>query len=431
MESGHSEGSNKTNEIKHEHSDWRNYRSSSSNLQKNDNTPVAGELRKRDGNGTAIGLALFALLIALSGAALGGFAFYRSMNQPTVISAASPDGYYTGNSIEFEETSVAAIAGKVTPAVVSIVSESYRSSYYGMGSIAQSAGTGMIVSSDGYVITNKHVVEGSRNIKIITDSGETYSNVELLGTDPLNDVAYLKITDASNLPTVNLGDSKTISVGQPVLAIGNALGAYQNSVTQGIIGGTGRSVEAGDSSGKNIEYLTDMLQTDAAINPGNSGGPLVNAAGEVIGINTATSTSAEGLGFAIPISAVKGMLKRIMDDGKAERAYLGLSYTTITAEVAKTYKLPVKQGAYVHSETSTGRANDAIVKGGPADKAGIKNDDIITKIGNIEVGRAGSISTLVGEYKVGDTIQITLLRDGKEQTVNVTLEAYADDYDYR
>lgn len=430
MESGHSEDSNKTSEVKHEHSDWRNYRPTSPNLASND-TPVAGAPRKRDGSGTAIGLAVFALLIAMAGAGLGAFAFYRSLNQPTVISTTSSDGYYTGNSTEFKETSIAAIASKVTPAVVSIVSESYRSSYYGMGSIAQSAGTGMIVSSDGYVITNKHVVEGSRNIKIITDDGETYSNVKLLGIDPLNDVAYLKISDAKNLPTVNLGDSKTISVGQPVLAIGNALGAYQNSVTQGIIGGTGRSVEAGDSSGNNIEFLTDMLQTDAAINPGNSGGPLVNAAGDVIGINTATSTSAEGLGFAIPISAVKGMLKRIMDDGKAERAYLGLSYVTITPEVAKEYDLSVKQGAYVHTESSTGRVGNAITKGGPADKAGIKNDDVITKIGNIEVGRAGSISTLVGEYKVGDTIQVTLLRDGKEQTVNVTLEAYADDNDYR
>ena len=425
MESGHTEDSDKNSEKKHEYSDWRNYRPSSPSLAK-DNTPVVGQPRKRNGNGAAIGLAIFALLVAIVGAGLGGYAFYRSLNQPTVVSTVNSDGYYTGNSTEFEETSVAAIAGKVTPAVVSIVSESYRSSYYGMGSISQSAGTGMIVSSDGYVITNKHVVEGSRNIKIITDDGETYDNVKLLGIDPLNDVAYLKIPDVKDLPTVNLGDSKSIAVGQPVLAIGNALGAYQNSVTQGIIGGMGRSVQAGDSSGGNIEYLTDMLQTDAAINPGNSGGPLVNASGDVIGINTATSTSAEGLGFAIPISAVKGMLRRIMEDGKAERAYLGLSYVTITPEVAKEYKLPVKQGAYVHSETSVGRSTEAIVKGGPADKAGIKTDDIITKIGNIEVGRAGSISTLVGEYKVGDTIQITLLRDNKEQVVNVTLEAYEE-----
>lgn len=279
----------------------------------------------------------------------------------------------------------------------------------------------MIVTPDGYIITNKHVIDGARSVQVVTDSGDTYDNVEIVGTDPLNDVAYLKIKNVSNLPTIPLGDSKTIAVGQPVLAIGNALGAYQNSVTQGIIGGTGRSVEASDSNGQNVEYLTDMLQTDAAINPGNSGGPLVNAAGEVIGINTAVSTDAQGLGFAIPISAVKGMLNSIIDNGKAERAYLGLSYLAITSEVAKEFQLPVSQGAYIHSDNNR---QSAIVSGGPAAKAGLKDGDIITKIGNIEVGRAGSIATLVGEYKVGDTIQVTIIRDKEEMYVNVTLEAY-------
>ena len=319
------------------------------------------------------------------------------------------------------ETSIANIVSKVTPAVVSIISEIRTSGYFGYGGVSQASGTGMIVTSDGYILTNKHVVDGARSVQIITDAGDTYDDVDIIGTDPLNDVAYLKINGVNDLPTIPLGDSKTIAVGQPVLAIGNALGAYQNSVTQGIIGGTGRSVEASDSSGQNVEYLTDMLQTDAAINPGNSGGPLVNAAGEVIGINTAVSTDAQGLGFAIPISAVKGMLKNIIDNDKAERAYLGLSYITITSEVAKEYKLPVSQGAYVHSDNNR---QGAVVSGGPAAKAGIKDGDIITKIGNIEVGRAGSISTLVGEYKVGDTIQLTIIRDKQEIVVNVTLEAY-------
>lgn len=401
--------------------DWRNYRSTSQKTE----TPVVGVSHKSDKNGTAIGIAVFGIIVGIIGCAIGGFALYKSFQQPTVISTSSTEGYYTGNSAEFESTSIASIVSKVTPAVVSIVSEGYSSSRFGLGGVTQSAGTGMIVSSDGYVITNKHVVNGSRKIKIITDDGTTYNDVKLLGTDPLNDVAYLKIPDAKNLPTITLGDSKTIAVGQPVLAIGNALGAYQNSVTQGIIGGTGRSIAAGDSSGSSVEYLADLLQTDAAINPGNSGGPLVNAAGDVIGINTATSTSAEGLGFAIPISAVKGMLKRIQEDGKAERAYLGLSYVTITAEVAKEYNLSVKQGAYIYSEGAS--SGSAIVKNGPADKAGIKDKDIVTKVANVEVGRAGSISTLVGEYKVGETIQLTLLRDGKERIVNVTLEAYDEE----
>ena len=165
----------------------------------------------------------------------------------------------------------------MTPAVVSIISEVRTTGYFG-SSTGQASGTGMIVTSDGYIVTNKHVVSGARSVQVITDSGDTYDDVEIVGTDPLNDVAYLKISGVSDLPTIPLGDSKTIAVGQPVLAIGNALGAYQNSVTQGIIGGTGRSIQAADSTGKNVENLTDMLQTDAAINPGNSGGPLVNAA---------------------------------------------------------------------------------------------------------------------------------------------------------
>ena len=166
-----------------------------------------------------------------------------------------------------------------------------------------------------------------------------------------------------------------------------------------------------------------MLQTDAAINPGNSGGPLVNAAGEVIGINTAVSTDAQGLGFAIPISAVKGMLKNIIDNGKAERAYLGLSYVTITSEVAKEFNLSVNQGAYVHSDNSR---QSAVVSDGPADKAGIEDGDIVSKINGVQVGRAGSIATLIGEYKVGDVVPVTIIRDNKEMVVNVTLSAYKD-----
>lgn len=385
---------------------------------KTDNRP------RRSRNGGIIALAVFSLLVGAAGLTFGIIALFKD-NAPTVTeTVTSIDGYYAGNSVEFEETSVANIVSKVTPAVVSIISETRTSGYYSFfgGGTSQSAGTGMIVSSDGYIITNKHVVEGATKVTVVTDAGDSYEDVSIVGEDPLNDVAYLKIKGAKDLPTITLGDSKTIAVGQPVLAIGNALGAYQNTVTQGIISGTGRSVTASDSDGSNSETLTDMLQTDAAINPGNSGGPLVNAAGDVIGINTAVSTSANGLGFAIPISATKGMLKRIMEDGKDERAYLGLTYITVTAEVAKEAKLSVNHGAYIYNNSS--RSGEAVVKNGPADRAGIKTGDVITKVGSIEVGRAGSISTLIGEYKAGDNVQLTYIRDGKEYTTIVELEAY-------
>ncbi len=412
MESGTSANTTNTH-------DWRNYRSD--NIAKPAETSNTNRSRSRANNHTAIGIAIFSALLGCAGIVFGVLAFVyvlNNKNEPTTV--VSAEGYYTGNSAEFKETSIAGIASKVTPAVVSIVSSVYTTNYFGYGSTGQAAGTGMIVTSDGYVLTNKHVIDGATDIKIITDAGDTYENVEIVGTDPLNDVAYLKINGASDLPTVTLGDSKTIAVGQPVLAIGNALGAYQNSVTQGIISGTGREVAAGDSNGRNVEYLTDMLQTDAAINPGNSGGPLVNAAGDVIGINTAVAGDANGLGFAIPISATKGMLNNIIKNNKAERAYIGVSYTTITAEVAKQYKLSVNHGAYVRSSNG----GSAVVKNGPADKAGLKDGDIITKVGNVEVGRAGSVSTLVGEFMSGDTVTFTILRNGEEKTINITLGSY-------
>ncbi|MBR3164314.1 trypsin-like peptidase domain-containing protein [Candidatus Saccharibacteria bacterium] len=403
--------------------DWRNYRSPASTTHAAH--PVKTS-KPRTASSPATPLAIFALLLGAIGCTLGVIAALNSFNASnanTPSQTANNASYYSGNSAEFKETSIASIANKVTPAVVSIVAESYSPTNffnYFSDSTTQSAGTGMIVSTDGYILTNKHVVSGASGFKVITDSGDTYEDVEVVGTDPLNDLAFLKINGVSDLPTVTLGDSKTIAAGQPVLAIGNALGAYQNSVTQGIVSGTGRSLAASNSDGSGTETLTDMIQTDAAINPGNSGGPLVNAAGDVIGINTAVSASAQGLGFAIPIAAAKGMLHSLIEDGTAARAYLGVAYITLTADIAKTYDLPVNQGAYLHSANS--RA--AIASGGPADKAGLRADDIITKVGDVEIGHAGSILTLVGEYKAGDTVQITYLRGDKTHTTNLTLGAY-------
>ena len=256
---------------------------------------------------------------------------------------------------------------------------------------------------------------------MILDDGTTYDNVEVVATDPLNDVAYLKIKDVSGLTPATLGNSKTINVGQQVIAIGNALGEYQNSVTAGIISGTGRSVTAADSAGSSVETLTDMIQTDAAINSGNSGGPLVNAAGEVIGINTATSASAENMGFAIPISSVKGMLEQLIKTSKAERTYLGVYSVAITPEVAKAYNLPVSTGAYLYSSS----AYSSIVKNSPAEKAGLKDKDIIVAVNGVEVGAAGSLSDLIGEYKPGDTVQLKVVREGNEIAINATLEGYS------
>ncbi len=356
------------------------------------------------------------MVAALAGFGLSIYNFFHE--SPTTFSYIGNDG----NSANFTEGSIAETAAKVTPGVVSIVTEIQTTGFFGQSSTSSAAGTGMIVTEDGYVLTNKHVISDATSVSVVLDDGTTYDKVKLVGVDPLNDVAFLKIQDAKGLPTVTLGDSKTISVGQQVIAIGNALGQFQNTITAGVISGTGRSITATDSSYSSAETLTDMIQTDAAINSGNSGGPLVNAAGQVIGINTATSSDADGIGFAIPISSVKGMLKNIITNNSAKRAYLGAYYVVITPDVAKNYNLPVSSGAYLYSP----QQYSAIITDGPADKAGLEEKDIILEINGVKVGSAGSISTLIGEYMPGETIQFKVLRGKEEKTIDVKLEEYKD-----
>ena len=367
-------------------------------------------------NRAAIVLAGLALICGVGGLVMGWMALGKASTPLTLLESGAD-----GNAANFVEGSIADIAEKVSKSVVSIVTSTKSLNLFGQSVDQAAAGTGIIATTNGYVITNKHVVNGANKVTVVLDDGTTYEDVKVVATDPLNDVAFLKIDDVSDLPAATLGNSKTIQVGQQVIAIGNALGEYQNSVTAGIVSGTGRSVTASDGTGYNTETLSDMIQTDAAINSGNSGGPLVNAAGEVIGINTATSTTAENMGFAIPISSVKGMLEQLKETGKAQRTYLGVYSIAITPEVAKEYNLPVETGAYLYSQSSY----SAIVKDSPAAKAGLKDKDIVTAVNGVKVGAAGSLSDLIGEYKPGDTVQLTVVREGKEIAVNVTLEGYS------
>jgi serine protease Do len=367
---------------------------------------------------SALIIAIVALLVALGAAAGAGLVIAGNG-----LDWFNQGGYFDGNTTQLESNTVEGVVTKVAPGVVSITTEtqSTQRNWYGGTSTESAAGTGMIVTKDGYVLTNKHVVDGATKVTVITDAGDVYENVKVAATDPLNDVAFLKIDGVQDLPAVELGNSKTLKVGQPVMAIGNALGQYQNTVTQGVISGLGRSITAEDGNGES-ENLTDMIQTDASINPGNSGGPLVNAAGQVIGMNTAVSTSANGLGFAIPIGAVRGMLVTLTQSGTAAKAYLGVYYQAITPELATEKKLPVKKGAYV----SRGDNQTAVIKGSPAEQAGVKDGDIITKVNDDEVGTAGSLSALLSEYMAGQTVKITVLRDGQTTELSVKLTAYED-----
>lgn len=381
--------------------------------------PVAEKRRSRRQR-RALWILLFLLLFAgLS--AYGGYRLSDVLRQQG-LTGVTPRTLVAndGNKVVTEaEASISGVVEKVAPSVVSIVTETQANSLRGVVTQA-GAGTGMIVSANGYVLTNKHVIEGADAVSIVLTDGTTYDKVKLVGTDPLNDVAFLKIEGVSDLPAVEIGNSSSLRVGQSVVAIGNSLGQYQNTVTSGIVSGVGRPVSA--QSGDTVENLNDLIQTDAAINPGNSGGPLLNLQGQVIGINTAVAQDAQGVGFALPINATKGILKGVLTKGKVERAYIGVNYVTITPEVAKQYDLNVKTGAYVISAEG---GKPAIVTGSPADRAGIKEKDIITKVNGVDVGKAGDVASLVGEYAPGDTIELSVLRGGAPQTIRITLAAYS------
>jgi len=359
----------------------------------------------------------FGAIILIALGIVGGMILTRSMGP--YASPALTSGSDGNATVTAEESSIASVAEKVGPSVVSIVTETRSRSYYGTTS-GQAAGTGIVVSKDGYIMTNNHVLQDATNVSVVDSNGELYEDVDVIGRDPLNDIAFLKIKSNKEFTPATLGNSATIRTGQQVVAIGNALGQYSNSVTSGIISGTGRPITASSGDGGATESLTDLIQTDASINPGNSGGPLVNMAGQVIGINTAIVEDANGIGFAIPINATKGVLAGVLETGKVNRAYLGVNYLTITPDVAREYNLNVNNGAYIKADGSS----NPVVSGSPADKAGLKSGDIITKINNETIGSQGSLSSILGEYRPGDKITITYLRDGKENTTSLTLGTY-------
>lgn len=364
------------------------------------------------------GVAVLALIAGFAGATLQDIVADGTSNV-TVLNSSKDDGNKT---VTPDEESIAAVAKAVSPSVVSVLTTTNQTSrFYNQQVQQEGAGTGMIVSSNGYILTNKHVVDGADKVTVVLTDGKTYDNVDVLGSDPLNDVAFLKISNVSNLPAITLGDSKTIRIGQSVVAIGNALGQYQNSVTSGIISGTGRPVVAstGGANDGSAESLNDLIQTDAAINSGNSGGPLLNLKGQVIGINTAIAADAQSIGFAIPISATKGLLAHVIKTGRVERAYLGVQYVSITADVKEQYNLPVNRGDYITAERG-----DSVQQGGPADKAGIKDKDIITSVNGYKVGEVASVSSLISEYEPGQKVELTVLRGGKEVSLTATLGTY-------
>ena len=359
------------------------------------------------------------------------FGFIRVLLLAAFITGAILVAYYVGKSspsnieqkrqtVVQEGEVIADIAEEVGPSVVSIVTKQQsevRSLYYGSRiRNTQAAGTGVIIDSNGLILTNKHVVpEGTNNVQVVTDDGEVYEDAEIIGRDSLNDLAILKVNNAKDFKPAQLADSDSVRTGQKVIAIGNALGQFQNTVTSGIISGMGRPIEASDESGAGAEQLTNLFQTDAAINSGNSGGPLLNFNGEVIGINTAVAADAENIGFAIPINEAKGIVESVQTTGKVSRPYLGVRYVMLSASTAKELDVSTTRGAYISTDEGS------IVSGSPAEKAGLKPGDIITKVNNITLGNTIPLASAIGRFKVGDTVELTVVRSDKEQKVKATL----------
>jgi serine protease Do len=320
----------------------------------------------------------------------------------------------TTQHLVLEESSKVIDAAKtVTPAVVSITTSQNVQDFFGQVSQQQGGGTGIIITNDGLIVTNKHVAQAGDSLKVLTADGKTY-DAQVVALDPTNDLAILKI-NATGLPVVQLGDSSSLQVGQWVIAVGNALGNLQNTVTVGVISARERQLTAGD--GTQSEQLSNLLQTDAAINPGNSGGPLVNLAGQVIGIDTAVAGGAQGIGFAIPINEVQQAINSYQKTGKIVKPLLGVRYVSITPQVVSQLNLTVNNGALIMAPQGT----DAVQAGSPADAAGLKANDIILQINGEAVDVNHSLASRIGEYQPGDEVTVTYSRNKAQQTVKLKL----------
>lgn len=285
-------------------------------------------------------------------------------------------------------------------------------------------GSGFIISNDGLILTNRHVVSyNDVKYTVITDNEEKYE-AKVLAKDPVNDIAILKI-EANNLTPVDLGNSDSLQIGQTVIAVGYALGEYHNTVTKGVVSGLGRAITAGDTAGQSSEELSNIIQTDAAINPGNSGGPLVNLSGQVIGINTAIDASGQLIGFAIPVNDAKDDIESVKTDGEIATPYLGVRYQLIDKTIAENNDLPYDYGALV----VRGENKDelAVIPGSPADKAGIVENDIILEVGGKKVNKNNNLAKSINNYKIGQEIELKIWHKGEEKTIKVKLEKRTTD----
>ena len=368
---------------------------------------------------------LFILVIAgasaVVGAAAGGFAVYRAVHgQPNNLPApiqnilpannTDPNQTLTLNTTDVE-TAVTKSVQKVSPTVVTVVGTiPGQTTFFGNTGDQTVSGSGFFITDKGYILTNNHVVEGTNEVNIVLSDG-TQQKATIVGTDPNSDIAVLK-TDGQVPAIAALGNSDVLNPGESVIAIGSPLGNFKNTVTVGVVSATGRSIDTGN--GYQIE---DLIQTDAAINHGNSGGPLVNLAGQVIGINTlivrntGSGDVAEGLGFAIPVNTAQAVAQQIIQKGYFARPYLGISFQPINPDIALRYNLPSQWGVYITNVSG----------GSPASQAGLQEGDIITKVGDVALDETHSYVNTLFTFKPGDQINLEVVRGSNTMQVQVRL----------
>lgn len=357
---------------------------------------------------------------ALAGAAAGGFAVYRAVQQRSSLPAPLQEVLPAGNIASSQtlvlnntdiETAITQSVQRVGPAVVTVVGTvPGQMTFFGPTGDQTVSGSGFFVSDQGYIITNNHVVKGAKEVRVVLSDG-TEQPATIVGTDIYSDIAVLK-TDGTVPAVAALGNSDALDPGESVIAIGSPLGSFKNTVTVGVVSATGRSMDTGN--GYQIE---DLIQTDAAINHGNSGGPLVNLAGEVVGINTLvvrgtpSGDVAEGLGFAVPVNTAAAIAQQIIEQGYFARPYMGIRYQPINPAIASRYNLPAEWGVYVME----------VVDGSPASEAGLKQGDIITKLGEVALDETHPYVNTLFTFNPGDEITLTVVRKGKEMQMRITL----------
>jgi serine protease Do len=372
--------------------------------------PVASpaEQATRRGPGAGVVLAI-ALVVGIVSGSLSAAAVTNLIRPASSgpVSTSQPLGTNVSQVHIDESSAVISAVKSAMPAVVTI--QSVRPD-------GQGTGSGFIYDSNGWIVTNKHVVDGATQLTVILDDSRELP-AKAYGIDTLTDLAIVKI-DATGLPTVKVGSSASLEPGQLAIAIGNPLARFENTVTTGVISGLGRQIRAGDPAQTTSEQLNNLIQTDAAINPGNSGGPLLDSAGQVIGINTAVSQDAQGIGFAIPIDVAKPIMQLAVEGKPLVRPWIGVYYQPVTKQLAKDRSLPIDYGVLIDS-SAPGAA--AVFPGSPADGAGLKAGDIITAVDGARVDADHDLATRILPHQPGDKVTVTVVSGGSTRDVGVTL----------